>query len=1038
QALDGDHAGMWRALRAQGIFRGAGTSTAKVAFLYTGQGSQYLGMLANLRHSEPVINETFAEADRVMTPILGRPLTSFLYVDESDPAVLQKAEEELRQTAITQPAVLAVDIALTRVLAEHGIAPDLVMGHSLGEYGALVAAGSLSFAEALEAVAARGREMTKVSVADKGRMIAVMAPLHEIEQVLAALDGYAVVANINSTAQAVVGGSTDAVTRAEKIFQQAGREVRPLPVSHAFHTSIVAQASEPLKEMLARLDLRPPQIPIVANATGQLYPMGPDVVPQMIDLLGRQIAAPVQFVQGLRTLYDQGVRVFVEVGPKRALHGFTEDVLGKLDDVLALATNHPKAGDVVSLNHALCGLYASGRGNGSERGHESPHLTVETARSDGSDRSVRSGRSSASPLVVTGGALGLPGPWKVFDDANVGRLLHGEQAIDVVSLRFRRAMVDKHITRLVKSEEGGGPRFETIESAAEVIKLAARCGELDLGRDFGIPQERLAAWDHTTQLAVGAGLEALRDAGIPLVLRYKTATTGARLPDRWGLPDALRDETGVIFASAFPGYDSLLEIVEKHHADKTRRERLADLQALKARSAAGDPLRVEIDRRIHEIEVELAHDPYQFDRRFLFRVLSMGHAQFAELIGARGPNTQINAACASTTQAFSLAEDWIRAGRCRRVVVVAADDITTDRMLGWWGAGFLASGAAATDELVEDAALPFDRRRHGMIIGMGAAAVVIESPEAARERGLRPICELLSAQTANSAFHGTRLDVRHIGEVMERLVGEAEARWGIDRREIAPQTVFVSHETYTPARGGSAQAEVDALRKVFGAQANQVVVANTKGYTGHPMAVGIEDVMAVKSLETGLVPPVPNLREPDPDLGGLNLSAGGAYPVRYALRLGAGFGSQIGMTLLRQVPNPDGMRRTPDALGYAYRIADPAVWKSWLARVSGDPQAEVEVVHRTLRVVDRATPRKAEAPRVPAPALVVAIPEPVPAPVVVAAPVQAPAPVAAAAPVPSQPGEGEKDHVQEKVLALIAEKTGYPQEMLALDLDLEA
>ena len=121
-----------------------------------------------------------------------------------------------------------------------------------------------------------------------------------------------------------------------------------------------------------------------------------------------------------------------------------------------------------------------------------------------------------------------------------------------------------------------------------------------------------------------------------------------------------------------------------------------------------------------------------FDRRFLFRVLSMGHSQFAELIGARGPNTQVNSACASTTQAVGLAEDWIRAGRCQRVVVVAADDVTSDRLLGWMGAGFLASGAAATDEDVETAAVPFDRRRHGMILGMGAAAIVVESADAAR------------------------------------------------------------------------------------------------------------------------------------------------------------------------------------------------------------------------------------------------------------------------------------------------------------------
>ena len=301
----------------------------------------------------------------------------------------------------------------------------------------------------------------------------------------------------------------------------------------------------------------------------------------------------------------------------------------------------------------------------------------------------------------------------------------------------------------------------------------------------------------------------------------------------------------------------------------------------------------------------------------------------------------------------SLAEDWIRAGRCRRVIVISADDVTSDNMIEWFGAGFLASGAAATDEVVEEAAIPFDRRRHGLIMGMGAAALVVESAAAARERGIQPICEVLSTVTANSAFHGTRLDVQHIGQMMENLVSQAEARSGISRQQIAPQMVFVSHETYTPARGGSASAEIHALRRVFGDVADHIVIANTKGFTGHAMGTGIEDVVAVKALETGCVPPVANFKEVDPELGPLNLSKGGAYPVEYALRLGAGFGSQISMMLLRWVKPKDGIRRSPNALGYAYRIADAGAWNAWLSSVAGHPAADLEVVHRTLRVRDQ-------------------------------------------------------------------------------------
>jgi len=1111
-----------KALRARGVFVSRGPAP-KVAFLYPGQGSQYVNMLADLRVVDPIVAETFAEADEVMAPLLGKPLTEYIFIDAADPAAVARLEQQLLQTEITQPAVLTADVALTRMLAAYGIRPDLVMGHSLGEYGALVAAGALSFEAALEAVSARGREMASLRVADNGAMAAVMAPLDEIERVIAATDGYVVTANINSYHQAVIGGAADAVERAIEAFTAAGHTAVRIPVSHAFHTSIVAPASEPLRQTLRRLSLSPPALPVVANVDGEFYPSGgADVVARMLDILSRQVASPVQFVKGLQTLYEAGARVFVEVGPKRALHGFTEDVLGAVhDDVLALYTNHPKNGGIPSFNTALCGLYAAGlgypaalsrpapvsqpaptaRGSGgsppragatagsggspppnnpaqgasvsTDRYAELGHLVadlIDSGRRILSDIPAANPERSrapaalgpaqqlAEPVVITGAALGLPGTERVFDDENVARILDGQQFIDVVPRQIRRQMLDKHITRLVKSA-GADPFFETIESEGEVIKLAGRYGSFDLVTEFGIDADRDAALDPCTRLAIGAGLDALRDAGIPLVRHYHTTTRGTLLPDRWGLPDELRDDTGVVFASAFPGYDSFVTELNNYHEDRARRHELATLEDVRARMTGQDPASAEVDRRSAELRHILETRPYTFDRRFLFRALAMGHSQFAELIGARGPNTQVNAACSSTAQALCIAQDWIREGRCRRVVIVSADDAASDTLLPWIGSGFLATGAAATDDVVEDAALPFDRRRHGMIIGSGAAALVVESADAARERGIRPTCELLASVTANSAFHGTRLDVEHIGQVMEQLIQQAE-RHGLDRREIAGQTVFVSHETYTPARGGSASAEISALRQVFGPAADSIVIANTKGFTGHAMGAGVEEVVAVKSLETGIVPPVPNFREVDPELGPLNLSKGGSYPVTYALRLAAGFGSQIAMTLLRWVAPPDGLRHPPNELGYRYRIADQAAWRSWLARVSGNDSARLEVVQRKLRVADEtATQPPAPAPLpaaapVPAaaPALVPAAPPgaaaappapavPSPAPEATAphgpaipSPVPEPAPPAPAAP----PAAAAADPVEVAVLDIVEGLTGYPRDLLDLDLDMEA
>ncbi len=1092
KAFEENQAGRWKALRPKGIFLGKGP-VPKVAFLFTGQGSQYVNMLQTLRATEPIVTKVYEEADRVMEPLLGRTLTSCIYLDKSDEAALAAAEDGLKQTAITQPAVLATETALARMLYAYGIAPDMVMGHSLGEYGALVACGAISFEEALKAVSARGNEMTRCALDDNGMMAAVFGPIDKIEKILATVDDYVVIANINSTKEAVIGGSTTGVEKAMAAVRDGGYVARPLQVSHAFHTRIVAPAGESLATILGTMNLRPPEIPIISNVLGDFYPMGPGVVPEMIGLLGRQVYSPVQFVKGLNTLYDAGARIFVELGPKRILYGFVEDVLGEREGVVALFTNHPRIGEAASLNLALCGLYAAGLGVGIAAKVQGKKPTAEIRESipapqafmpapapsvpayraeraqeasrpveAGSDRYVElgklftefldrgfqiysGGKRSQAPvdICVTGAALGLPGVDRVFDDTNVERMLRGDVFIEPIPMRLREAMVEKNITRLVKTEGGEG-RFESINHLDDVIKLAARSRDLDLVRDFGFPEDRLPALDRVTKLAIGAGIDALRDAGIPLVMHYKTTTKGTKLPDRWMLPDAIRDDTGILFTSAFPGYDAYAEIISGFYQERIRRERLAELDSLRSlalQAGRDTAIAAEIERRIEALSKEIEANTYHFDRRFLFRVLSMGHSQFAEYIGARGPNTSTNGACSSGTQAVGLASDWIRTGRCRRVIIISADDITSDNLLGWFGSGFLASGSAATDERVEDAATPFDRRRHGLLIGMGASAVVLESLEAARERGIRPICQVLGSVVANSAYHGTRLDVSHIRHVMEKLIANAEAEWGLNRFQIAPETVFVSHETYTPARGGSASAEVFALRHVFKEATDRILVANTKGATGHPMAVGIEDVVSVKMLETGIVPPVPNFKEVDPELGTLNLSRGGYQPMRYALRLGAGFGSQISMTLMRWTPAPDGKRQPPSALGYGYRIEDPAAWNSWLKRLTGYEAPELEIVQRTLRAKDQGpTDWRENGASNSLQAAKSSVPSPEPAPQHAVAGLQAElrAETKTVESAAVSPAARMLDDVQVQVMQIISEKTGYPTDMLDLDLDLEA
>jgi malonyl CoA-acyl carrier protein transacylase len=1043
RALDTDAPAGWQALGVQGVYRGCGTA-GKVAFLFPGQGSQYVNMLRDLRTIEPLVAETFREADAVMMPILGKPISSYVFVEGKEDAITQ-AELRLRSTDITQPALLAVHVSLLRILNKFGFKPDMVIGHSLGEYAALVAAGVLDLSEALQVVSARGQEMAKVAATDNGCMAAVSAPLEEVERILKGIDGYVVLANINSPVQCVIGGETRAVDAAISTFLGEGLQATKIPVSHAFHTKIVGPASQPLRKVIDRMNIQPPKLPIVANVTGKLYPSGRE---EILDILAAQVASPVQFVRGVHTLFEQGARIFVEVGPKRVLSGLTTDILKEHKEISVISTNHPRKGDLPSINEALGRLYAAGVNGRADAGLDEVAASarptpIEISTSHQKKEAVTvqgvamDGRLPLTgSVVISGAGLGLPGRSRhVFDDNNIVDLLKGDMRIEPLPEEIRQGMLDKRPTRLVKSEAGAV--MQTIDSMDLTLKLAGQRGEFDPVNEFGLPQERLESIDISTQLAIAAGIEALRDAGIPLVMAYKQTSTGSFLPDRWKLPELLADETGVIFASAFAGHDRIAEEAEKYYTYQMLAKQIEELQQMERLvPAQQSDLREAFEKRVQELEAEKARLDYHFDRRYIFRVLTMGHSQFAEYIGARGPNTHINAACASTTHAVAVAEDWIRCGRARRVIIVAGDDVISGSLSQWVPTSLMASGAATAEGNLRKAALPFDRRRNGMIIGMGAAGLVVESEDAVRERGMRGICEILASHIANSAFHGTRLDVKHVSQVMETLLETAETRFGISREAIAAETMFVSHETYTPARGGSAAAEIHALRDVFHEQAKRVIIANTKGFTGHTMGVGVEDVVAVKALEYGIVPPIANIQEgfePDLELGDLNLSHGGEYPVQFSLRLGAGFGSQIAMTLLRKIQ------------GEGARVNQPT-YQHWLAEVSGYPATELEISKRTLHIKDQGVPAQKPAksrwqygqgPTRWAAAGQAAEPAPVQMEQRMAQTVmtRAAEPAPRAVKATAAPGSEE---IKAAILALVGEKTGYPVEVLDLELDLEA
>src|SRR5580704_395386 len=285
----------------------------KVAFVFPGQGSQYPGMGKELADKYPVAKATFGEADKA----LGFSIWNMC---------CEGTEDELKMTANTQPAILAVSVAAARVLAEQGITADFVAGHSLGEYAALVAAGALNFSDAVRLVRKRGAYMQEAVPAGEGARAAIMGLSPAVVQDAckrAAEDGVCTPANINSPDQTVISGNASAVKRAVEIASQQGaKRAVILPVSAPFHSALMMPAQVKLEKDLRATKFSDLKVPLVTNVDADTIETGD----QARDALIRQVTMPVRWEESMRMLLDEGVTTFIEVGPGRVLTGLMRQI----------------------------------------------------------------------------------------------------------------------------------------------------------------------------------------------------------------------------------------------------------------------------------------------------------------------------------------------------------------------------------------------------------------------------------------------------------------------------------------------------------------------------------------------------------------------------------------------------------------------------------------------------------------------------------------------------------------------------------------
>jgi [acyl-carrier-protein] S-malonyltransferase len=285
----------------------------KIGFLFPGQGSQTVGMGKELVGKYGVAKDIFERANQA----LGFSLTDLIF---------EGPEEELRKTTNTQPAILTTSIAILAVLEKEGLSPDIVAGHSLGEYSALVAAGVISFEDAVQLVRKRGAFMQEAVPIGKGGMAAIMGMDRDaVVAICAQANAINIVqaVNFNCPGQIVIAGELKAVEKAAEMLKAAGaKRAIMLPVSAPFHCSLMKPAAEKLGMELEKIKFYDAKIPIVANINAQIM-TDKDVIK---DALVEQAASPVLWEDGMKTLLSKEIDTFVEVGPGKVLSGFMKKI----------------------------------------------------------------------------------------------------------------------------------------------------------------------------------------------------------------------------------------------------------------------------------------------------------------------------------------------------------------------------------------------------------------------------------------------------------------------------------------------------------------------------------------------------------------------------------------------------------------------------------------------------------------------------------------------------------------------------------------
>ena len=1022
----------------------------RMVALLSGQGAQRSRMMKELFEKDAHIRKVMEKGEKIFVEQRGYSLLEMMF----------GTDDAINSTQNTQAAVFLSSAAIYSRLSREGFSPDYFIGHSVGEYTALFCSGMLSFDDAMRLVIKRSDLMYESTVKVPGKIMVVFKNERQTEQLIRkALVSNIYITNKNSEKQTAVSGKAEDIDKFCSFLTQQEVFYKKLNLTGAFHTPLLKDASEKLRAYLDTLTFNDTRFgKIISNTTARPYP---EVREDVKDLLARQIISPVEFIKSIENVYISGRTHFIEIGPARLLVNLLKNInIGEYNTAVSVDA---KTGEVKSFEKCRKYLldcnsifeakpvpeiisntgnrlpkiemsedFESFKQNNQELLDQILYKEYQSQKRQAAIDAIERYDFNTGKIVISGVSVGLPGKARrVFAADNFDAILNGENFIDSLTVEAQEKIIDKNITKLYKQPDGNA-RFVQITKAEDVIHLAGQLGYFDLADEYGIKTQ----YDISMAIAIAAGIEALKDANIPLIMQYKKVKDGkSMIPDGFALPKEMQEETGVIVSSILPNIETFITELEKYYYEKLflkPYEEFENIYYYLMEKIKDQEIKEQLTEWFFKAKSRKNSDftTYKFDRNFLANATPLGSAYLAQIIKAKGPNTLVSAACASTTLAIGIAEDWIRVGRCKRVVVIGGENMSSPKQGPWIESGFLAVGAATIKKRVSEAAKPFDEDRNGTIIGAGAVGLVIERESCAKKRGMNGQCEILGTHIANSAYHAFNIDVPHMASEMKRFIKKVEKQKGIKKAEYADKLLFMSHETYTPARGGSADAEVTALKTTFADHLNSICISNTKGFTGHTLGAAIEDVVIVKALQKRKAPPIANLKKIPEHFKKLNFSGQGKINAEYGLHLAAGFGSHFAFMFVKRIEEN--------------QVEGNVRYENWIKQITESQNPEIKIIDNTLcavaggevlPILTKGT-RKVAKPDKPAIPAMPVTPAPVAAVKETAAEFETkPAEVMAKGP---SAGVHAIEPAIETVKSIIAEQTGYTADMLEDDLDLEA